>query len=87
MIIVDAEMSGLNPYKHSLVSIGAYLLSEKIFEYAPVKLTDREGEWGLPQTVSKMARDLPVAVVRATKWTKVTEPDDLTTTSNILKTS
>lgn len=73
---------GKNHPAGSLVSIGAYLLSEKIFEYAPVKLTDREGEWGLPQTVSKMARDLPVAVVEATRWLKITEPKDLTPSQN-----
>ncbi len=36
----------------TLISANAFSLSEKIFEYDPVKLTDREGEWGLPQTVA-----------------------------------
>ncbi len=75
---------GKNHAAGSLVSIGAYLLSEKIFNYAPVKLTDREGEWGLPQTVSKMARELPVAVVVATKWAKITEPKDLVLSEDLL---
>jgi len=74
---LQSVIEGKYNEKGILVSIGAYLLSEKIFEYAPVKLTDREGEWGLPQTVSKMARELPVAVVEATRWVKITEPKDL----------
>ena len=61
----------------ALISTNVFVLSEKFFEYEPVKLTDREGEWGLPQTVSKMARDIPVAVVEATSWKKVTTPSDL----------
>lgn len=60
-----------------LVAIGAYVLTDKIFNYEPVKLTDREGEWGLPQTVVKMAKDIPVAVVEATRWLKITTPEDL----------
>lgn len=61
----------------ALISTNAFVLTTEFFDYAPVKLTDREGEWGLPQTVSKMARDLPVAVVEATRWIKITTPEDL----------
>ena len=65
-----------NP-KGALISANAFVLTPAIFSYEPVKLTDREGEWGLPQTVSKMARDVPVAVVSATHWIKITTPEDL----------
>lgn len=73
-----------NP-KGALISINVFVLTEKFFNYPPVKLTDREGEWGLPQTVSKMARELPVAVVEATQWTKITAPEDLTVTQALLQ--
>ncbi len=69
----------------SLVSIGAYLLTPEIFNYEPVKLTDREGEWGLPQTVVRMAQDFPVAVVEATRWIKITTPDDIILAETLLK--
>ena len=68
----------------SLVSISAYVLSKRIFDYEPVKLPDREDEWGLPQTVAKMARDYPVAVVLATRWIKITTPEDLTLAGELL---
>ncbi len=72
-----------NP-KGALISTNAFVLTSRIFTYEPVKLTDREGEWGLPQTVSKMARDLPVAVIEATRWIKITAPEDLTRAETVL---
>lgn len=75
---VQSVVEGRYNPKGALISTNALVLSEKFFNYPPVKLTDREGEWGLPQTVSKMARDLPVAVVEATLWIKITTPEDLT---------
>lgn len=68
----------------ALISTNVFVLDERFFNYEPVKLTDREGEWGLPQTVSKMARDVPVAVVEAAYWLKITTPEDLTLAQNIL---
>ena len=49
--------------KGALICTNAFVLSSEIFEYEPVKLTDREGEWGLPQTVVAMSKDHAVAVV------------------------
>ena len=71
--------------KGTLVVIGAYLLTPNIFDYEPVKLTDREGEWGLPQTISAMARDCAVAVVEATRWQKITAPVDLSAAESALR--
>lgn len=67
----------------ALISTNVFVLTEKFFNYELVKLTDREGEWGLPQTVSKMARDLPVAVMEATKWKKITAPEDLKSAESV----
>ena len=63
--------------KGALICTNAFVLSSEIFEYEPVKLTDREGEWGLPQTVVAMSKDHAVAVVEATAWIKITTPEDL----------
>lgn len=71
--------------KGALVAIGAYLLSDTIFQYKPVKLTDRAGEWGLPQTIAEMARDCAVAVVEATRWIKITAPEDLSAAESALR--
>ncbi len=73
-----------NP-KGALISTNVFVLTESFFKYEPVKLTDREGEWGLPQTVSKMSRDLPVAVVEgAGPWLKITTPEDLKLAEQLL---
>ena len=60
-----------------LVGTNVFVLTPEIFTYEPVKLTDREGEWGLPQTVVEMSKDHPVTVVEATRWIKITTPEDL----------
>ena len=63
----------------TFISTNVFVLTPEIFNYEPVKLTDREGEWGLPQTVVAMSKDYPVAVVEATRWVKITTPSDLLT--------
>lgn len=68
----------------SLISVGVYVLTPEYFHFEPVKLTDREGECGLPQTVSVMARDHKVAIVEATKWIKITTPEDLKLAEKLL---
>lgn len=72
-----------NP-KGASISTNVFVLDDRFFRYEPVKLTDREAEWGLPQTVSKMARDFPVAVVEATLWLKITTPTDLLLAASLL---
>ena len=69
----------------SLICVNVFVLTPEIFDYEPVKLTDREGEWGLPQTVVLMAKDHPVSVVNATRWVKITAPEDLGRAKQSLK--
>lgn len=61
----------------TLVGTNVFVLKPEFFNYEPVKLTDRKNEWGLPQTVALMARDFPVEIVEATRWIKITTPEDL----------
>jgi bifunctional UDP-N-acetylglucosamine pyrophosphorylase/glucosamine-1-phosphate N-acetyltransferase len=81
---LESVVEGKYNPKGALISTNVFVLTPAIFDYTPVKLTDREGEWGLPQTVSKMARDLPVAVVEATRWIKITTPEDLKIAEKLL---
>lgn len=83
---VQSVVEGTYNPTGALISTNAFVLDERFFNYEPVKLTDREGEWGLPQTVSKMARDYPVAVVEATRWIKITTPNDITLAEHFLNT-
>ena len=77
-------IEGKNHQAGTLISTNVFVLDQHIFEYEPVKLVDREGEWGLPQTVAKMAEKFPVAVVMATRWIKITTPEDLKTAEQLL---
>lgn len=68
----------------ALVGTNVFVLTPEFFTYEPVKLADREGEWGLPQTVVSMSKDYPVAVVEASRWIKITTPEDLKTAERLL---
>ena len=62
-------------YIGSLVNIGIYSLTKKIFDYQPVKISNRE--FGLPQTIVKMTKDIPVKIIKADFWYPIGYPDDL----------
>jgi UDP-N-acetylglucosamine diphosphorylase / glucose-1-phosphate thymidylyltransferase / UDP-N-acetylgalactosamine diphosphorylase / glucosamine-1-phosphate N-acetyltransferase / galactosamine-1-phosphate N-acetyltransferase len=69
-IIEKPKMKG-----KGLVSTNAFILDEKFFDYDLVQITDTE--FGLPQTVSVMAKDFPVKVMKTTRWMAVGCPEDL----------
>src|SRR3989344_5777636 len=82
------QLLGVNEGKShpvdSLISTNVFVLTPEIFDFEPVKLTDREGEWGLPQTVVEMSKNYPVAVVEAASWIKITTPEDLVFAEKLL---
>lgn len=59
----------------NLVNIGLFVLDKRFFDYEMVRVST--GEFGLPQTVSKMAKDYPVKVVKASFWFPISRPEDL----------
>ncbi len=60
-----------------LVNTGLYMLNEQIFSYDPVPIGGSNTEMGLPHTLAVLGKDIPVAVVKATKWFQISTPDDL----------
>jgi len=50
----------------NLVNTGAYVLNAKIFDYAPVAISDKE--FGLPQTLAQMADKHKIKVIKANVW-------------------
>lgn len=58
-----------------LVNIGLFVLDKRIFDYEMIRLSS--GEFGLPQTVGRMAKDYPIKVVKATSWLPIGYPQDL----------
>ncbi|KKW11618.1 MAG: Nucleotidyl transferase [Parcubacteria group bacterium GW2011_GWA2_49_9] len=61
----------------ALVATNVYVLTPAFFQYEPVKKHPDSPEYGLPQTVVEMSQDHPVFVVEATRWLKITTPEDL----------
>lgn len=82
--LVSVEEGKAHP-AGTLISTNVFVMTPEIFTYEPVKLTDREDEWGLPQTVVELSKDYSVAVVEATRWIKITTPEDLQIAEEILQ--
>jgi len=58
-----------------LVNTAAYALTPEFFTYELVRIS--ETEYGLPQTLAVMAKDVPVKVVEANGWCPVGKPEDI----------
>ena len=67
-----------------LIDTGLYVLSTDIFKYKPVQLPNSK-EFGLPQTILAMSKDVEVKVVRANTWQKITIPEDLAIAEKIFR--
>ncbi len=61
--------------ERSLISTNAFSLNKKFFDYELVPISDKE--FGLPQTLAKMAKDYPVKILKATYWQPIGYPEDL----------
>ncbi len=57
------------------VCVGAYVLPREFFSYPLVQIT--ETEFGLPQTVVVMAKEIPTAVKKVRAWQPVGSPEDI----------
>lgn len=68
------EGASLSPGE--LINTGAYALDRRFFEYPLVPIKDG-AEFGLPQTIARMAKDHPVRIVEAKFWMPVGTPEEL----------
>lgn len=68
--------------EHKLVNAGAYVLNDKFFDYDLVAIS--ETEFGLPQTIAKMAKDFEVKIIPTALWQPVGYPEDLEKAEKIL---
>ena len=69
-------------YHTNLVNVGAYVLNKDFFNYDPVKISEKE--YGLPQTLAKMAKDYKIKVVKADFWQPVGRPEDIIEAEKII---
>lgn len=74
--LLDIFEKELSPGESGLVYTGLALLDENFFKYDLVPIHGGK-EFGLPQTVVKMAKDYPVKIVPTTYWLPIGYPDDL----------
>jgi UDP-N-acetylglucosamine diphosphorylase / glucose-1-phosphate thymidylyltransferase / UDP-N-acetylgalactosamine diphosphorylase / glucosamine-1-phosphate N-acetyltransferase / galactosamine-1-phosphate N-acetyltransferase len=67
-----------------LMNTGLYVLNKKYFKYEPVKLKDKN-EYGLPQTLAVMAKNLPVYIETAEFWLQITDIESITNADKALR--
>ena len=60
----------------NLAFTGMYCLTKEIFKYKPVKLKTKD-EWGLPQTLLKLAKKKQIKIVKTNEWKQISSPEDL----------
>ena len=68
--------------KDKYVNTGLYMLNQNFFDYDLVRLPS--GEFGLPQTLAKMAKDHRIKVEKAILWHPIGTLDDLQKAENII---
>lgn len=68
--------------KKGLANTGVYMLNKKFFDYDLVSIGG--GEFGLPQTLAKMAIDHEVKVEKTDLWHPIGNPDDLKRAGEVL---
>lgn len=72
----DGRFTGLGPSTNAVC--GAYVLDQKFFDVEPVEIQVSEyREYGLPQTLAVLAKNLPIIGVEATHWKQVGTLEEL----------
>ncbi|MFZ2193012.1 MAG: nucleotidyltransferase family protein [Candidatus Moraniibacteriota bacterium] len=69
--------------KDKLANTGVYIINKKFFDYELVSIGN--GEFGLPQTLAKMAKEHKIKVEKARAWHPIGRPEDLKEAENALQ--
>ena len=80
---LQAIIEGVHNRKRSLVNTGLYMITRKFFRYDLVPLRGRK-EYGLPQTLVKVAKDYPVRIEKASFWLQINNLAELERAKKIL---
>lgn len=67
------------------LNAGAYKLNKDFFDYEPALMKRGSREFGLPQTLAKMAREHKVAVERAGEYFQINSKEDLARVKRFFK--
>ncbi|MFH0891385.1 MAG: nucleotidyltransferase family protein [Candidatus Falkowbacteria bacterium] len=76
-------IEGAHNKSRALANAAMYVLNKKIFDYDLVPVHDGR-EYGLPQTIARMARDWPVGIEKTTDWLQVSDLPSLKRAESIL---
>ncbi len=68
--------------KHKLAATGVYVLDRRFFDYELVSVGN--GEFGLPQTMAKMAKDHKTKIHKARAWHAIGNPENLKEAEKVL---
>ncbi|SRR6056297_653810 len=66
-------IEGVHKRKSSLANTGLCVVDKKFFDYDPVSLPGKK-EYGLPQTLVRLAQDYPVEIEKANFWHQINDP-------------
>jgi bifunctional UDP-N-acetylglucosamine pyrophosphorylase/glucosamine-1-phosphate N-acetyltransferase len=78
-IIEGSHKKGKN-----LINTALYVMTKKFFDYDLVPIKEGK-EYGLPQTLVRVARDYPVVIEKANFWLQINSLAELKKAKNILK--
>jgi bifunctional UDP-N-acetylglucosamine pyrophosphorylase/glucosamine-1-phosphate N-acetyltransferase len=67
----------------NLVNTGLYIMTRNFFDYDLVRINEKE--FGLPQTLARMAQSQPIKIIETEKWFPVGSPEDLKSAEKVLE--
>lgn len=73
-----------NHFGRILACAAMYVLDKRFFDYEFVKLEGRN-EYGLPQVIVEMSKDMPVAIVKTKGWIQINNLEQLDIARKILE--
>lgn len=76
-------VEGAHNKTHALANAALYVLTQKFFEYDLVPVHEGK-EYGLPQTLARMAHDHKVNIEKTSEWLQVSDLASLKRVENIL---
>lgn len=86
IILKNKKLTGYTLKKEKgLLFTGLYCLTKEIFRYKPVKLQTKD-EFGLPQTLLKLAQKRDIKIIKTNHWIQISCPQDLKTAADLLTT-
>lgn len=82
-VVGIAEGIQTSEKRPGIINIGVYAMDNRFFDYPLVPIGSK-GEFGLPQTLATMTKDIPLTIVPASFWHPIGYPEDIATAERVL---